>query len=499
MFKCLISVFFFFAFPFNLISRILPEEGRSLNYRIIGFYFPTSQNISNYKLEIATGYYYSEDSFRKNIIKTFSGKNDKMIAEVPSFGCQYTWRAVYSGPTSVIMNSELHHFSTSMCPELDTAHNRLRILKAATKYKDAYVFLDGNKVLYDMNGHPIWYLPNRYRDFSSNLRDLKISPFGTITFLLNDFPYEVNYNGDILWKGPNKAIVSGDSTEHYHHEFTRLANGHYMVLGTELPLLNKMPQPGSLPGIPGNGRGAGKDTLLNKASFGTILEYDEQDSLVWSWSSSNYFERSDLINYVHYTGRFIDVHENSFFFDEKNKIIYVSFKNISRVLKIKYPGGAVVNSYGEEYKHGLAPAENHLFCGQHACKRSQTGSLYMFDNNGCNRGYAPKIKVFQEPAFDKGSLKKIWEYECTVEDNYPKGSPSGGNVMELPDRSYFVSMGGTYSKIFIVNGNKEIVWSALPERCEDDKQWHVFGEYRASIVYDRKQMERLIWNTGTKN
>ncbi len=40
----------------------------------------------------------------------------------------------------------------------------------------------------------------------------------------------------------------------------------------------------------------------------------------------------------------------------------------------------------------------------------------------------------------------------------------GGNVIELPDGSLFSCMGGSYSKVFIVNMNKEILWSALPEK-----------------------------------
>ncbi len=47
------------------------------------------------------------------------------------------------------------------------------------------------------------------------------------------------------------GAVSGDTEEHFHHEFTRLHNGHYMVLGNEYvqPLLQKNT---TMPADPGN-------------------------------------------------------------------------------------------------------------------------------------------------------------------------------------------------------------------------------------------------------
>jgi len=91
-----------------------------------------------------------------------------------------------------------------------------------------YIYLDGSRTLYDLNGNPVWFLPAKD---GMEIRDMKITPQGTITYLNGSDIYDVNYDGNILWKGPNTSVVNGDSIEHYHHEFTRLSNGHYMVLG----------------------------------------------------------------------------------------------------------------------------------------------------------------------------------------------------------------------------------------------------------------------------
>jgi len=485
--------------PQYLKAQIAPAEDRVLNYRIIGFSIPQEQKVANYTLEIAAGNYNSEDSFKKNIINTLHSKTNKIIAEVPSFGSAYTWRVVYAFSKSSKTITALFHFNTGKIPEVDTNITRLRITKAALEYDSAYVFLDDNKTLYDMNGRPVWYLP-KIEGFPITPRDLKLSPQGTITFMY-DPPYEINYNGDVLWKAPQKGIVSGDDAEHFHHEFTRLANGHYMVLGED-SVLWRPDRPSS--------KGNNPDKQINKEAnsasdkklqFGTLIEYDEQGNVTWSWKSADYFAASDL-KYFTPPGDNpgIDVHENAFYFDEKNKNIYISFKNISRVLKVKYPEGTVINTYGEIYKPGVPQTGTGLFCGQHACKLSDSGYLYLYDNNTCDSGQLPKIVMMKEPGSENEGLKIIWEYDCTIKgkktEELKNDFISGGNVMELSDHNIFACMNGSsYCKIFIVNKDKKKLWSARPERWDETtKKWYPVSQYRASIIENRKDLERLIWN-----
>lgn len=81
-----------------------------------------------------------------------------------------------------------------------------------------------------MNGKPVWYLPAQLAE-NNNVRDIKLTRHGTITYVIDELGvYETNYNGNIVWQGPNNGVVSKDRLEHYHHEFTRLNNGDYMAL-----------------------------------------------------------------------------------------------------------------------------------------------------------------------------------------------------------------------------------------------------------------------------
>lgn len=469
------------------LAQVKPVDNRLLNYRLIGFSVPPLPGVAGYTLEIAKGYYLREDSFRKNIINTQASKTRNIISEVPWFGCQYTWRVVYQFPDKNLSASPLYHFETGMIKEVDTSRYRLRITKPAAKFSDAYVFLDHGRALYDMNGNPVWYLPD-IEGKTIVPSDLKLTPFGTITFVDND-AYEINYDGEILWKAPNDGIISGDVNEHYHHDFTRLRNGHYMVLGMEqLSPSNKNEQSGDI-AVPGH--------LQDGALTGTIIEYDQKGNVVWHWKSSKYFLESGVMNNVSEYINWEDIHENAFFFDETEKVIYLSCKGINTILKIKYPGGNVIGSYGDVPLPGTAKKGKRLFCDQHSIGYSQKGCMFLYNNNDCNNDRVPKIKMIQEPRSVDQFPEIVWEYQCGSDSIGSKRFASGGNVCELPDHSFLACLGGEYSKVFIVDSNKTVLWSALPE-FKADGVWVNFHQYRAGIIGTRKKLDALLFRRSKK-
>lgn len=480
-----ISALLFLVFiSLNLYSQIFPAENSALNYRLIGFVaFPAKEH-KECQIQIAKGNHIVSDSFNTHIIKTALCRSDRTIIEVPWFGSNYTWRTV-TGIGAKANYGELHHFATSYSKNTDTALLRLRVTTQAQKYKSAYSFIDGSAVLYDMKGKPVWHLPARFDGSFGYIRDLKTTSFGTVTFIAGDKAYEVGYNGDVLWEAPDDGAVSGGRREFYHHEFTRLSNGNYMILGNE---------PYEVPTNSTDSSGKAKNMNF---LFGTVIEYDKKGKVVWSWKSSKYYRESDLVNYFNSSNvsGISDVHENAFYFDEKAKEIYLSFKGISRVLKIKYPEGNVLSTYGEIYKPGMTTVNgNGLFCGQHACKYSRVGCLFLFNNNGCTKKGLPKVKQFKEMNDANHTLKKVWEYQCSVENNMPFEFPTGGSVVELPDHSLFVCMGSEYGKVFIVNMDKKVLWSAIPEHWDPDKnKWEAVRGYRASMIIDDKALENLVW------
>jgi len=479
-------------------AQIFPKEGSALYYRLIGFSFPEQKWASNYKIEIALGNYDNEPAFEKNIVSSVYGPGGKIIAEVPFFGSTYTWRIVFitSGPAK--KKSILYHFSTRTSADVDTSLTRLRVIKGAEKYKDAYVFVDATKTLYNMKGEPVWFLPGSdLQNQAASPRDLKLSPQGTITFITGGRPYEIDYNGNILWHYSGNSAEELKDNLQINHEFERLKNGHYMVLANENEriLLPEYKDSVAL--------NAGDSTrYYAHKNFSKLVEYDEHYRVVWSWNSYDYVKNSDLAAYNPADSLFDpdDLHQNSFYFDDVHNAVYLGFRNINRVVKVRYPEGTVLNTFGKLYKHGINNLSNGLFCGQHSCGVSGKGYLYLYNNNTCGERGIPTIVMMQEPKAGSSELKKVWEYQCPVSDALKPGKEHinfkvGGNVLELPDQSRFVSVGYPDCRIFIVNHDKKVLWNAIPEKYNTtNKQWKQPAElYRASIIADKKQLEALIW------
>ena len=95
-------------------------------------------------------------------------------------------------------------------------------------------------------------------------------------------------------------------------------------------------------------------------------------------------------------------------------------------------------------------------------------------------------------------MKKIWEYECTVDGIAAERKyqfANGGSVQELPDNSLFVNMSHeAYTKIFIVDRDKNVLWSAIPEGWDKVKQkWTPIFQYRASMITDKNELGQMIW------
>lgn len=501
------AIFLLFLSSITLRSQILPKEGGKLNYRIIGFSFPPVQSASHYIVQIAKGNHNTDDSFKKNIIITAETSIPRVISEVPHFGNEYTWRVVSIIRHASSPSTTFHHFSTVKIPAVDTSLTRLRMLNRSETLQDFYIFIDGHRGLYDMNGNAVWYVPLNDKLYAKNIdpRDLKLSPQGTVTLLVDDEGYEINYNADILWTAPDAA------KENYHHEFTRLSNGNYMILGYE-PVhiyLKKNPGPteSGLVIVPANGpesfsaKQNSQLHFLRNDQFSKVIEYGPKGNIVRKYTPSKYFSGSDLyFNKTSDGNIFTKVHNNGFYLDEKAGILYLSFKEINRIVKIKYPEGKIIDTYGDLFAPGAAQNKGKgLFCKQHHCSISSEGHLCVYNNNTCNSPLLPTVVIMQQPATIKDSVKKIWEFKCPInelkeEEKNKLNFTAGGSVYELPDHSLFVNMGGDYSKLFIVNRDKEILWSALIEKWQVElKKWLPFSTYRASII-TRQQLEQLIWN-----
>lgn len=512
--------------PLSGFCQVRPADGSTVNYRLVPFAFK-GEKAQKYVLEVAIGNHSTEDSFRKHICATVPVVDSQALVELPYFNCAYTWRRKPKAPTAKKGGEGFHYFSTGYFANLDTTVSRLRVVQQSEKYKNSYLLVDGGKAMYSMAGMPVWYLPpiDGIDNRSAIVRDLKATKAGTITLLINDHAYEIDYDGKVLWKAPDTLANGEEGQLLYHHELTRLDNGNYLVLGTEnIDWPHKMPalQSRALPPAGVDSTKPRQQQPPAKVPFGTVLLYNKTGKLVWSWQSSAYFLQSDLKYYVASAGlKAVEPHQNSCYFDERQQAVYLGFRNISRIVKVAYPSGKVLAVYGEEYKEGQPAAGNGLFCHQHSCRKTSNGRLYLYNNNTCGDIDAlPTIVMLQEDTTAQWGVKKVWEYNCDatqvvanprtrVRDERARflqerklahrpdrlsdaGHTTGGNVQELPDQSLFVAMDAKYGKLMIVSPDKKVLWCALPERYVlDEEKWFVAPQQYRSTVVGAPELKKL--------
>ncbi len=495
------------VFVLKLHAQIQPIENSSLNYRLIGFKVPAlAGNATKYSLLIAEGAYLLEDEFAKNISQTFTGKTNAFIEEVKTFGRNYTWQIICVTSSDKTIKSPLYHFNTQVLP-VEYASYRMHVTTPAKKYADAYVFNDGNKMLYNMKGEPVWFLPNlkNYDATNRDVRDIKASNFGTITILGEDGPREIDYNGNTLWEPPKNADANITGEGNFHHDLNRLRNGNYMIMGNENRPWKKCEGPtcdsNSLSAA--STAAPGGKTIL--APFTTIIEYNAAKKVVWRWSSFQYLLHSDIFFHKGPDGTIdIDAHANAFYLNEKEGKLYISFKNINRIVVVSYPGGKVLREYGPHFGNDGYQQTALQFSEQHSVRASASG-LYLYNNNEDHKASGPSIVVFKEPAATNEALLKTWDFKCpqgpdTYSDIVTNLNRHGGKVKELEDKSYFVSNCSPYFNLFIVNKNKQLLWEAVAQKIDPvTKKWTPTNSYRSDIITSHEVLSKIIWNTSEQS
>ena len=492
MLKINILLFCIFS-TFTAIAQIHPFNNDTINYRLAGFSVPANNKADFYKLQVANGVINNNSDFSANIIIDSIYTQNNMLTLLPEYGKSYTWRVEYLNNIKRTQESSpLYHVTTGYAAITDTAINRMNIVQHAEHHTGLMVFIDQSKALYNLNGEVMWYLPP-IKGISPRhlpIRDLKITPFGTLTFLAAGNLYEVDYDGNLLWTSAKTTNSQGlDSFDTYHHEFTRLSNGHYMAAGNEhvlIPLYidsaeaikRHIPMMHVENGI-----------VSRQVPLGTLEEFDEKGNIVWRWESSKYIKDDSLFfKRLPVSPDDVTPYMNSFYLDEKENVIYISFKNAHHVIKISYPDGALLASY-----YGLSETPP-LFAGQHAARLNNAGNLVIFNNNrkGDVHNSPDHISYLTELKEENGKVKKIWEFSCKIDSFAKSGTSTGGNILQMQDGCYLACVGST-GRVFIVNEHKKMIWNAILQKKDERNVWWPDEGYRTSPLQEPEQIEKLIF------
>lgn len=546
----------------NGISQVKPSPSSVISYTQVMFEYPRVKEASAYVLQLV------EDTTGPMFAKPLLVRRDSSTATMISglkFGKKYLWRYAAIVKGKQMGWSGPYDFGIVSRDGSDKNALPVTVLKQDSSQCMGGLIAADFQCIIDRSGLAVWQMPvNKMGELlTNNTRDLRLTSAGTITFLsATGKPVEYDLEGNMIWQAPANGNVSGDTSEFYHHDFQRLATGNYMVLGDKY-VWKKIPdtykQLLQQPAPPAN------DTIklppnpwlktINgepyaRIQYGTIIEYDKDGNVVWSWNSETYLTDEDVFpllvatrmpmpggpaaiaggGAVGLASNDRDAHLNAFTQDDNAQYIYAGFRQLSRVIKIEKKSGKVVFTWGElpagdGQKQGTA-----FFKFQHGADIMRNSNLLVFDNGGpASEGKPSRVVAFNQPAPGEES-KVTWSFDC-IFDSVKAKSHRGGNADELPNRNILVCLGTgglpagagvggpgnggvqfkppmgnaappvplnqPMSRIFEVTPNKQIVWSAIiPPLQRVPYRVH----YTSSLypVYFTVQADADTFNTGSE-
>lgn len=462
MAQLLWGIFFLLILVGEVSAQVHPADNDTLHFRVDNFSVPAKKQATSYVFELWESYITDDGSEYKKLLFTGKAETNKLMLKIPEWGKSYKWQGKYYAGSKLIDSTGFSHFYVLPLKMVNNTQTNLKVLKDSTGSNSMYVFIDATHTMYDNRGNAVWFLPD-IPDVVSNstrIRDIKISPQNTITFTTHKDACEIDYYGNLLWKAPNNGKVSGDSDEHYHHEFTRLKSGNYMVLGTA-KTLREVPK--EISSVTARREMIKKgDKYYKEITSGSVIEYDAKGEIVWKWVSGEHFTDEDIFSSVKGSLQRCNTHMNAFYFDEKRKTVLVSFRNINRVMEVSYPSGKVIANFGEEYYKNATVAGNGLFYGQHSCSFTSKGDLLLFNNNNnmWDTSYKEAATILSLTLNNEHTaINKVWEYSCSIDTFCSPYVQGGGGVMELDNGNLGVSTGN--GRYFVITPDKKLVWNSV--------------------------------------
>lgn len=445
-------------------GQFSPKDGAKLNYNQIYFEYPYNKDAKFYTI------YITFDSIANPTAKDFiikqHEKSPLLLIKNLTLGKKYKWFVETTLHSKEKITSNYFHFSilnTSMAnPKL---YKAIQHYNQKNKIQDGIIWCDQYRCAIDRRGNIVWFMATEHLDLinAKVVRDFKLYPDGSITFVHQPNASHTDIDLNSIWKAPYQGTVSESEKEDYHHAFTILPNGNYMVLGDEKVNFSN-------------------DTVTTDAvNFCNIIEFDKAGNIVWSWRMKDYFPYEYLINSRLKTKNGIaDPHANSFTIDEKNNTIYLSFRDISRIIKIDKITKKIIASYGFKLKDEDDLYETDLFRLQHDIQLLENNDMLIFNNNDIDRDKVSCIEIVSFPVSKNDSFKLKWKFDI----NYDKESLGKiqrmGGVKIMPNGNYLICEGSN-NRVVEINQKKEILWDfALRQVDSTGKVNDKFALYRVN-------------------
>ncbi len=454
-------------------AEIRPAPGAKLNYTQVMLEYDQIENASEYVIEVYAGEIGGTNPER---IKEIHDRSTATLIENLFFGVNYFWK--YAGIVNGAQTEWKGPYGFSIVVDTTIGLDKPRF-KVTTnnmdKGKNGLMAVGSSKTIINKYGDAVWYIPlldNKIFIEQSNITEFRMTDAGTILLYSStgfssgiSLVCETDLQGNILWKAPNDGQVSKDTSEYYHHDFKRLTNGNYMVLGCKYGWRN-VPPDVDLKNI----RKINIDSISNpkriKYLFNTIIEYNKAGKVVWSWDLNDHITDKELFA----TGVVTNTvrrelppraelygHMNSFDVDPKGEFIYANFRDIHEIFKIRKSTGKV------EYRYvggrDAVPGSKEInFMSQHDVNFLPNGNLSLFNNGNAKDENAPSEAIEFTQAQEGKPGEIVWSFSCKMDTTNKGKTTRYGGVQDLGNGIKLISMGSLNRIVEVDSKDNSVLW-----------------------------------------
>lgn len=456
----------FSSFQMLLHAQVLPSDGARLNHIEIMFEYPEQFGATMYHLYLKEC---NNVADCRPLIDTLHKTHAVRAYGYFEFGKTYKWYYEALKDKEVLYKSPEYSFETAVSTLLDTMRQKLIIRKNnRSKHGKGFIFIDGLKMAVTYDGKPVWFMNNVTPEVL--LRDLEMTCAGTLTYIDMHAAIETSLTGEELFNAPQVEGALRERKEIYHHEFSRLESGNYIVAGKKL--VNKMEEPDADNALVHDGD---NDYLSD-----IIVEFNRQGDVVWLFKTLPELRKAYNVmpTKKQKTARLLG-HLNGLAVDEKKDVVYASYKNFNAVLKIDKKTNRVLYLYGnKKIIFNDSTQASTLFSQQHCPIILKNGNLLIYDNNYKKNGSGIVELNTGKPQSKKP--EKLWELKVKKLGFEKYHAPNMGSVQELPNGNLLANM-GSENNMFETNRKGELIWHAQEYSnmlYPKDTSWELLTSYR---------------------
>ncbi|MCD6065719.1 MAG: hypothetical protein K0S33_545 [Bacteroidetes bacterium] len=458
------------------------------------FEFPYEENASVYTI------YITYDSILQPKEKDFIIKKQEkfpvsLIKDL-RLGKNYKWYVETTLKSGKKTKSDYHYFSIATTRMVNRKlYQPIQLYNKKEKIQDGLIWCDQYRCAVDRKGNVVWFMTEDHLEQvnAKVVRDFRLYNDGNISFIHQPNASRVDIDMNVLWQAPAAGTISGAKKEDYHHALLQLPNGNYMVLGNEkVKFANENP---------------GDTVTSEEVDFCNIIEFNEKREIVWSWRMKDYFPYEYLINSkIETRSGVVNPHANSFCVDETNNVIYLSFRDISRIIKIDRKSKKILASYGQRLNDEDDVMETDLFRLQHDIQLLPNGDMLLFNNNDIDNGKISCVEIIRLPATKKDTFQLKWKFDLNYDAQSNGKIDRMGGVKIMPDGNYLICEGSS-NRVVEISPKGELLWDfALRQKDTSGRVNDKFALYRANFsrslypnyvtFYPTSKNELIVLNKG---